>query len=48
LATRTPKPIYSKKATKLIRPPKGVTAFDVSLIMTFIPPNNGVKAAAAV
>ena len=48
LAARTPKPIYSKKATKLIRPPKGVTAFGVALIRTFISPNNGVNAEAAV
>jgi len=39
LATRTPKPICSKKATHLIWPRKGVTAFGVLLIRTFIPLN---------
>jgi hypothetical protein len=48
LATRTPKPICSKKATKLIKPPKGVTAFGVSLIRIFVAPNNGLNAASTV
>jgi len=47
-ATRAPKPTCWRKATKLQRPPKGVTALGVSAISTLAPPKSGVNAVVSV